>query len=400
MMTQARTLRVLVVDDERTVCAGVEKILTRRGHAVEQALSVDEAVGIMAREPAFDIVLADLMMPGASGMDLLRVVKRRWPAVPVLIMTGYASIGSAIEATRAGAAGYLPKPFTPDEIESAIERVSIVMKPAAASKAAPKPAAKAQAAPASGPQAKAADIIDVDMPFDAAEVAASTSKAYVHQLTRSDVVLAADFCPLGDRTCKRYKTKGQCDQPECPLAVAERRKAAKVVAVAPAHDFIDVDMPFSYAEVSALTSEAYADALGRSDMATASRWNPEKAAGRKVLVIDDEPVAANAVRRTLNRRGFRVDEAFTGHEALNRILNEMYDLVLLDMKMPDTNGLELLPTIKKHRPKLPVVMVTGYASIDTAVEAIQRGASDYVSKPFTPEELFTAASQAIRRAAV
>ncbi|HOQ61568.1 MAG TPA: response regulator, partial [Vicinamibacterales bacterium] len=161
-----------------------------------------------------------------------------------------------------------------------------------------------------------------------------------------------------------------------------------------------VDMPFSYAEVSALTSEAYADALGRSDMAAASRWNPEKAAGRKVLVIDDEPVAANAVRRTLNRRGFRVDEAFTGHEALNRILNEMYDLVLLDMKMPDTNGLELLPTIKKHRPKLPVVMVTGYASIDTAVEAIQRGASDYVSKPFTPEELFTAASQAIRRAAV
>ena len=115
-----------------------------------------------------------------------------------------------------------------------------------------------------------------------------------------------------------------------------------------------------------------------------ARWNAEKAAGRKVLVVDDEVVAANSVRRTLTRRGFRVDEAFSGREALNRILNEMYDLVLLDMKMPDTNGLELLPTIKKHRPKLPVVMVTGYASIDTAVEAIQRGATDYVAKPFTP----------------
>jgi len=135
-------------------------------------------------------------------------------------------------------------------------------------------------------------------------------------------------------------------------------------------------------------------------MAVAGRWNAEKATGRKVLVVDDEVVAANSVRRTLSRRGFRVDEAFSGHEALNRILTEMYDLVLLDMKMPDTNGLELLPTIKKHRPKLPIVMVTGYASIDTAVEAIQRGASDYVAKPFTPDELFTATNKAIRRAMV
>jgi DNA-binding NtrC family response regulator len=104
------------------------------------------------------------------------------------------------------------------------------------------------------------------------------------------------------------------------------------------------------------------------------------------------------MRRTLGRRGFQVEEAFTGREALTRILNEMFDLVLLDMKMPDANGLELLPTIRKHRPKLPVVMVTGYASIDTAVEAIQRGASDYMAKPFTPDELFTTARRAIHRA--
>jgi DNA-binding NtrC family response regulator len=155
-------------------------------------------------------------------------------------------------------------------------------------------------------------------------------------------------------------------------------------------------MPFSYAEVAAATSEAYAIALGRGDMAVPSRWNPAKATGRKVLVVDDEPVVANSVRRTLSRRGYQVEEAFSGNEALSRILNEMYDLVLLDMRMPDSNGLELLPTIKKHRPKLPVVMVTGYASIDTAVEAIQRGASDYVAKPFTPDELYAAASRALR----
>jgi len=387
MMTRTKAMRVLVVDDERIVCSGVEKILARSGHTVEQALSVADAVKAIERNPAFDMILADLMMPQAGGLDMVEVVKRRWPGIPVIIMTGYASIGSAIEATRAGAAGYLPKPFTPEELDSAVERVTIVMTPKPAEKASPKTLPKA------------ADIIDVDMPFDAEEVAAATSAEYVKHLTRSDVALV-DFCDLGERSCKRFKAKGACAQPECPLAVAERRKKPPVAIAARSTDFIDVDMPFSFAEVAAATSEAYADALGRSDMAVAGRWNAEKATGRKVLVVDDEVVAANSVRRTLNRRGFRVDEAFSGREALNRILNEMYDLVLLDMRMPDTNGLELLPTIKKHRPTLPVVMVTGYASIDTAVEAIQRGASDYVAKPFTPDELFSAASKAIRRAIV
>jgi CheY-like chemotaxis protein len=380
-------MRVLVVDDERTVCKGVEKILTRTGHSVEQALSVAEAVGLLERRPAFDMILADLMMPQAGGLEMVRIAKDRWPNVPVLIMTGYASIGSAIEATRSGAVGYLPKPFTPDELESAIERVSIVMKPRPAARPLPKPVPRTT------------DIIDVDMPFSAAEVAAATSPQYVQHLTRSDMTIA-DLCGLGERSCRRFKSKGACSQPECPLVVAERKTKAPVAAAANAADFIDVDMPFSFAEVASVTSEAYADALGRSDMAVAGRWNPDKATGRKVLVVDDEVVAANSVRRTLSRRGFRVDEAFSGNEALNRILSEMYDLVLLDMKMPDTNGLELLPTIKKHRPKLPVVMVTGYASIDTAVEAIQRGASDYVAKPFTPDELFTATNRAIRRAMV
>ena len=384
MATLLKTMRVLVVDDERTICAGVEKILVRGGHTVEKALSVAGALTLLEANPAFDIVLADLMMPIAGGLDLVNAVRGRWPQLPVLIMTGYASIASAIDVTRAGAVGYLPKPFTPEELEHAIERASI-MRPARPA-AGPKPA----------PAPKGQDFIDVDMPFDRAEVAAATSAVYVEHLTRSDVPML-DFCDMGQRACKRYRSKGACSQPECPLVVSERKK--KVVAATPrVADFIDVDMPFSFAEVASATSEAYADALGRGDRAVTGRWNPARATRRRVLVVDDEPVVVNSVRRTLSRRGYQVEEAFSGHEALNRILNEMYDLVLLDMRMPDGNGLELLPTIKKHRPGLPVVMVTGYASIDTAVEAIQRGASDYVAKPFTPDELYAAANKALKGA--
>jgi CheY-like chemotaxis protein len=288
MMTQTKVMRVLVVDDERVVCNGVEKILARKGHTVEQTLSVADAVKAIERNPEFDMILADLMMPQAGGLDMVRIAKDRWPGIPVIIMTGYASIGSAIEATRAGAAGYLPKPFTPEELESTIERVTIVMNP--------RP--KAKPAPIVLPKAK--QIIDVDMPFDADEVAAATSPEYVKHLTRSDVALV-DYCDLGDRSCKRFKAKGACQQPECPLVVAERRKKAPVAIAAQSTDFIDVDMPFSFAEVASATSEAYADALGRGDMPLTGRWSAEKATGRKVLVIDDEVVAANRRSRAARR---------------------------------------------------------------------------------------------------
>ena len=72
MMTQTKVMRVLVVDDERVVCSGVEKILVRRGHTVEQALSVADAVKAIERDPAFDMILADLMMPQAGGLDMVR----------------------------------------------------------------------------------------------------------------------------------------------------------------------------------------------------------------------------------------------------------------------------------------------------------------------------------------
>jgi DNA-binding NtrC family response regulator len=94
-----------------------------------------------------------------------------------------------------------------------------------------------------------------------------------------------------------------------------------------------------------------------------------------------------------------VDEAFTGTAALTRIFAQKYDLVLLDMRMPDLNGLDLLPKIKRHRPDLPVVMVTGYASIDTAVEAIRRGASEYLAKPFSPDELYQTTDKILKRPA-
>jgi ActR/RegA family two-component response regulator len=253
--------------------------------------------------------------------------------------------------------------------------------------------------------------VDVDLPFDSGELARATSTEYVEHLSRSDMplveharaaALPVDYCSLGERSCKRFVKQGMCKQEECPIVVGERRKAARSATIAyMMTDPIDVDMPFSRAEVASVTGEVYVNALGRSDMPVVGLWQAaaEAASTPKVLVVDDEPVVVNSIRKTLARKSYKVEEAFSGKEALSLIANRAYDLVLLDMRLPDANGLELVSDIRKRRPNLRVVIVTGYASIDTAVEAIKRGASDYVAKPFTPGELFEVADRNLKRAA-
>ncbi len=378
---------ILVVDDEPGVCRSVEKVLCRKGYQVAQALCVTSALDTLEAGANFDLIIVDLMMPQVGGMELLKIVVDRWPSTPVLIITGYASIASAVDATRHGAVGYLPKPFTPEELENAVDRIL---------RGVPLQVPRAEAQPPAGP-------IDVDMPFDSDEVALATSPRYVEHLTRSDMPLAPapDYCSLGKRSCKRMAKQGTCKQPECPLVVAERKKAAKAgVVISFVPDPIDVDMPFSRTEVASMTGESYVNALGRSDMPITGYWRSGKASAQapKVLVVDDEPVVVNSIRKTLARKEFKVVEAFSGREALSRIMSESFDLVLLDMKLPDANGLELVTDIKRRKPNLRVVIVTGYASIDTAVEAIKRGANDYMAKPFTPDELYSTTNRVLQRA--
>jgi DNA-binding NtrC family response regulator len=392
MSSDSKSIRVLVVDDEPQVCQSVEKILNRKGYSVEHALCVSNALDMLEKTEQIDLIIADLMMPQAGGMELLKTTKDRWPTIPVLIITGYASIASAVEATQLHAAGYLPKPFTPEELESAVHS-AVVKGPWPEQKSAEQNGQK---------------VIDVDIPFNQAEVAEATSAEYVEHLTRSDMPLVhpasriaqSDFCPLGKRACKRVRSKGVCKQSECPIVAAQRKKAARVAAAVPlVSDPIDVDLPFSATEVAAATSENYVAALGRDGMPNFGSRSAKKPAARRILVVDDEVVVVSSVRKTLVRRGYVVDEAFSGTAALSRIFAQKYDLVLLDMRMPDLNGLDLLPKIKKNRPDLPVIMVTGYASIDTAVEAIRRGASEYLAKPFSPDELYQTTDKLLKRTA-
>jgi DNA-binding NtrC family response regulator len=119
----------------------------------------------------------------------------------------------------------------------------------------------------------------------------------------------------------------------------------------------------------------------------------------KILVIDDEAVIREGVRRILECDEFSVETSASGHLGLERMQECDFDLVITDLKMPGMNGMEVLKTIKILQPEVPVIIITGYSTVDNAVEAIKNGAFDYIAKPFTPDQICAKVASALARKA-
>jgi len=120
-LLQIEQLRIMLVDDETSVREALTEILSRRGWKVAGFGDADEAIKALRHEH-FDAVLADINMPGTSGMDFLRMARETAPGVPVIMITGYPSIDLAVEAIKFGAVDFLPKPFKAEELEIIVRK--------------------------------------------------------------------------------------------------------------------------------------------------------------------------------------------------------------------------------------------------------------------------------------
>jgi two-component system, NtrC family, nitrogen regulation response regulator NtrX len=100
-----------------------------------------------------------------------------------------------------------------------------------------------------------------------------------------------------------------------------------------------------------------------------------------ILIIDDEKAIRKTLTEILSYEGYKIDEASDGEEGLKRFSEKAYDIVLCDIKMPKLDGIEFLEKAKEINPDVPVIMISGHGNIDTAVEAVKKGAFDYISKP-------------------
>ncbi|MCB1112129.1 MAG: sigma-54-dependent Fis family transcriptional regulator [Chlamydiales bacterium] len=114
----------------------------------------------------------------------------------------------------------------------------------------------------------------------------------------------------------------------------------------------------------------------------------------KILVIDDEAILRDFLAETLRRKGLEVSTHATGSEALKDFKKNAYDMVITDMRLPDITGIDILKQVKEVSPHCIVVVITGYGTIENAVEAMRSGAYNYIMKPFNPEALETVIEKA------
>jgi len=120
-MTEAPKRKILIVDDEITVCKSIRQALLHPEYEIDMALSGEEALQ-KDEEKRYEVIIADLMMPGLSGLDLLKGLKAKNTQAKVVMVTGYPTMKTTVQAMQIGAFDYLPKPFLPAELRALVTR--------------------------------------------------------------------------------------------------------------------------------------------------------------------------------------------------------------------------------------------------------------------------------------
>ena len=116
----------------------------------------------------------------------------------------------------------------------------------------------------------------------------------------------------------------------------------------------------------------------------------------KILLIEDDISFCKLLEKFLIKKAYDVTIAFSAAEARLAIKKESFDLILMDLRLPDSDGIGLMAEFKTSYPEIPVILMTGYSDVNTAVKAIKNGAADYISKPFNPDEVLLVITNALQ----
>jgi DNA-binding NtrC family response regulator len=117
----------------------------------------------------------------------------------------------------------------------------------------------------------------------------------------------------------------------------------------------------------------------------------------KTLIVDDDMIVLDSCKRVFEAEGFEVCVVPSADQALKAMKNSMFDILLIDVKMPERDGMYLMRAVKKQWPDVPIVVMSGYATPETIAEGLRLGAAEFIAKPFTPDELLEIVRQVLQK---
>jgi DNA-binding NtrC family response regulator len=117
----------------------------------------------------------------------------------------------------------------------------------------------------------------------------------------------------------------------------------------------------------------------------------------KTLIVDDDPIVLDSCKRVLEAEGFEVCLVPSADQALEVMKNNTFDILLIDVKMPERDGMYLMRAVKKQWPEVPIVVMSGYPTPETIAEGLQLGAEEFIAKPFTPDEFLEIVRQVLQK---
>jgi DNA-binding NtrC family response regulator len=117
----------------------------------------------------------------------------------------------------------------------------------------------------------------------------------------------------------------------------------------------------------------------------------------KTLIVDDDQIVLDSCKRVFEAEGFEVCLVPSADEALEAMKNNIFDILLIDVKMPEQDGMSLIRAVKKQWPKVPIVVMSGYPTPETIAEGLHVGAEEFIAKPFTPDELLRVVHQVLQK---
>lgn len=333
----------LIIDDDEITRILLLKYSTKIGFEAESVSSSSEAIEYLQRkEYQVDFVLCDLFLPDSSGLELLKKVKSQNPLIDFVLITGHASIDSTIEAIREGASDYVFKPVNYDEFAVRMNAL------------AEKRELKLQLMNA-----------EKKLMYQATVTTAN------HEINQPLTVIISGI-DLLRMELKKLNISSPVIENYLQLMYDSSQRIAKILK--------------RFREISHPSVKSIPRGMKLIEL---SKTKNEKLLQKMhILVIEDEKNILNIITKLLTQWGARVDKVEFGWDAIRKLQEGgQYDLILMDLNLPDIDYIKLFNEIKKIVPNTKVMIMSGYATEKEIQFLMDQGAEDFIMKPFSAQTL-------------